>query len=516
MANNSSATNGTPKRTVAEIRKWYEENKTAIEKYTRAKDGADILRDVTQTVSTPNVQTIDKEQLKQWFSNIGSNEKNLRNTARYLYYRSNIFYRLVNWYADMFELNCRKITPKFDLVKTNDPKKFLKSYNDTLNALDILNIQNNMLEALINVFVEDVYFGLILKDETGSFFYKLNPDECLIDGKYYTGNYSFSLDMSKWASTKKQKIIKYIGEPLVSMYNEYQKTNVKYIHVPGEYSVCFKFRTDMVDLIVPPFVTIFLQIASLEDLVDIQADADALSIYKLIYLPLKALSGTKESDDFQVSPDIAADYFSKLLGAIPDNVAAGIVPGDELGVIDFDNTNDKEVNSVETASNQILQTAGGGAVINSSKITSTAAFNAWLKAETEFAISPLLPQIEGFTNLQLSFMLGNPAKVTYFPISTYTKDDFRDKMLESAQYGYSNRIAYGTLLNISEREQLASIFLETEVLKLQDKMIYPLSSSFTSSGNGLTEDGYTPETGQGAPTKDDKDLTPEGERSRNR
>ena len=516
MANKISAANGTPKRTVAELRKWYEENRTAIEKYTKAKDGADILRDVTQTVTPPSVQTINKEDLKQWFNNIGANEKNLRKTARYLYYRSNIFYRLVNWYADMFELNCRKVTPKYSLVKDNDPNQFLKSYSDTLDCLDILNLQNNMLEALINVFVEDVYFGLILKDDTGSFFYRLDPDECLIDGKYYTGNYSFSLDMSKWTSTKKQKIIEFIGEPLISMYKEYKNTNVKYIHVPGEYSVCFKFRTDMVNLIVPPFVTLFLQIAALEDLVDIQADADALSIYKLIYLPLKVLSNTKESDDFEISPDIAADYFERLLGAIPQNVAAGIVPGDKLEVIDFDNTNDKEVNSVETASNQILQTAGGGAVINSSKITSTAAFNAWLKAESEFALSPLLPQIEGFCNLQLSFMMSKPAKVTYFPVSTYTKDDFREKMLESAQYGYSNRIAYGTLLNVSEREQLASIYLETEVLKLQDKMIYPLSSSFTSSGNGLTEDGYTPETGQGAPTKDDKDLTPEGERSRNR
>lgn len=113
-------------------------------------------------------------------------------------------------------------------------------------------------------------------------------------------------------------------------------------------------------------------------------------------------------------------------------------------------------------------------------------------------------------------MIGKPAKVTYFPISTYTKDDFRKSMLESAQYGYSNRIAYGTLLDVSEREQLASIFLETEVLKLQDKMIYPLSSSFTSNGNGLTEDGYTPETGQGRKQIPDDQLTPEGERSRNR
>ena len=67
----------------------------------------------------------------------------------------------------------------------------------------------------------------------------------------------------------------------------------------------------------------------------------------------------------------------------------------------------------------------------------------------------------------------------------------------------------------TEREQLASIFLENEVLKLQDKMIYPLTSSFTSSG-GITEDGYTPEVGQGRKEIPDNQLTPEGERSRNR
>ena len=516
MANQKSAANGTPKPTAAELRRWYENNKSKIEKYTRAKDGAEILTDLTQSFTPPKVDTIDKEQLRQWFKNIGANEKNFRNTARYLYYRSNIFYRLVNWYANMFDLSARKVTPKYDIVKGEDPKKFLQSYSETLDHLDILNLQNNMLEVLINVFIEDVYYGLILKDDTGSFFYRLDPDECVIDGKYYTGNYSFSMDMSKWSTSKKQKIIEMIGEPLNSMYKEYQSTKAKYIHVPGEYSACFKFRTDLSNLVVPPFAPLFLQIAALEDLVDIQSDADALAIYKLIYLPLKVLSGTKESDDFEITPDIAKDYFRTLLEAVPDNVAAAMVPGDELKVIDFENTNDKEVNSVEIASNQILQTAGGGAVINASKITSTAAFNAWLKSETEFAISPLLPQIEGFTNLQLSFMSKKAAKVMYFPISVYTKEDYAKQMLESAQYGYTNRIAYGTLIGVSEKEQLASIFLETEVLKLQDKMIYPLTSSFTSSGNNLTEDGYTPETGQGRPKKDDGDLTPEGERSRNR
>ena len=184
MANKPSATNGTPNLSAAEMRKWYEENRTKIEKYTRAKDGAEILTDLTQSFTPAKVSTVDKEQLRQWFKNIGANEKNFRNTARYLYYRSNVFYRLVNWYANMFDLNARKVTPKFDIVKGEDPKKFLQSYSDTLDALDILNVQNNMLEVLINVFIEDVYYGLIIKDDTGSLFYRLNPDECIIDGKY--------------------------------------------------------------------------------------------------------------------------------------------------------------------------------------------------------------------------------------------------------------------------------------------------------------------------------------------
>ena len=230
-------------------------------------------------------------------------------------------------------------------------------------------------------------------------------------------------------------------------------------------------------------------------------------------MPMEVLSGAKDADDFAISPDLSLKYLQKMIdeGNIPENVSVGAVPGKELKTIDFEKSVDGDTNSVEISSNQILQTAGGGAVINANNITSTAAFNAWLKAETEFAISPLLPQIDGFCNLQLSFMVKKPCKVKHFECSVYTRDTLADSLLTSCQYGYSNRLAYGTLVGVSEKEQLAQIYLETEVLKLQDKMIYPLSSSFTTSNNG-----YTPETGQGAPTKDDDELTPEGDASRNK
>lgn len=485
--------------------------------YKKAKD-ADLqrLRDVNKIVN-PSVRPINKDELKRWIANVGGNEKNLRNTARYLYYRSNIYFRLVNWYASMFCLDCRKVTPNIDLTKEPTDatgKEVLRSYSNTLNALDILNLQGNMYEALVTVFREDVYYGLILKGSKGSFFYQLDPDECVIDGKYPDYDcYGFSIDMSKWRNSQKQQIIEYIGSPLKEMWAEYQKdTTKKYVHCPAEYSVCFKFRTDNYNMVIPPFLPLFLQLAGLEDLVDIQAEADALSIYKLIYLPMEVLSGARNADDFAVSPDLSLEYLQKMInaGQIPENVGIGAVPGKELKTIDFEKSVDKDTNSVEVSSNQILQTAGGGAVINANKITSTAAFNAWLKSETEFAISPLIPQIDGFCNMQLSFMMTKPATVKHFECSVYTRDNLAEQMLTSCQYSYSNRLAYGTLIGVSEREQLAQMYLETDVLKLQDKMKYPLTSSFTTSN-----DGYTGEVGQGAPTKPDDELSESGDRMRN-
>lgn len=505
MAQKSNSASGTSKTpTVAEIRQWYITNKAKIEKFANAKDSIRTLRDVTKT-TTRNISSIDKESLKSYFSNVGTSEKGMRTTARYMYYRSNILFRLVNWYADMWDLNCRKVIPPYTLTKENNDDKMLKSFQNTLDILDRMDLQGNMTELFINIYREDVVYAIKYLDDTGMFFYVLDPDECIIDTRYSTSDFGFAMDMSKWRTNQRQKIIEYLGSPLSDMYSEYESTNVKYIHCPDEYATCFKFRTDIWDTVVPPFVSLFLQLAALEDLVDIQAEADALSIYKLIYLPLKVLSGSKESDNFEVTPDISLEYFNRMLGAIPENVGAAVVPGDELKYIDFSKTVDSDTSSVEQASNQILQTAGGGAVINSNNITSTAAFNAWLKSETEFAMSTLLPQIKGWVNRMIAYDVSNPSKVDFLPVSVYTRESYAESLLKSCQYSFANRLAYNSCLGVSEKETIAMLHFENEVLKLPDIMQFPLSSSFTQTGE---------ETG-GAPQKDDGELTESGDRMRN-
>lgn len=473
------------------------------------------LRDVTKS-SAKSITTIDKETLKGYFRNIQSNQKQLINTARYLYYRSNIFFRIVNWYAGMWDLRCRHIKPNKDLLKDVDPQKMKKSLNETVDVLDTLNLHENMTECLITSYIEDVYYSICFYEEdVGTFFFRLDPDECAIDGRYQTGDLSFSVDMSKWRNQQRQQIIEWLGSPLKEMYAEYERTNIKWVHCPDDYAFMLKFRMDDLNTIIPPFAPLFLMLASNEDCVDQQAVADELSIYKLIYMPLKVMG--KTVDDFELSPDLAKKYFDRLVGeAIPAYTSAAMIPGDELKVIDFNDSTDKDINRVEDSMNNILATGGGGAVINSNNITSTAAFNAWLREETEFALSTLLPQINGFANRFLKMKCSNPCEVKHFEVSVYTKDTLYEQLLQTCQYSYSNRLALNTLLGISEKETIAMNYLENEVLNLPEIMRYPLQSSFTTSNDGsVDEDGYTTEVGQGRPTVPDDELSDSGERSRN-
>ena len=66
-------------------------------------------------------------------------------------------------------------------------------------------------------------------------------------------------------------------------------------------------------------------------------------------------------------------------------------------------------------------------------------------------------------------------------------------------------------MDVPEKQTMSSLIFETQALKLQELMQYPLQSSYTTSNTG--EKG---EIGEGRPTLPDDQLSPEGERSRNK
>ena len=509
MPTKPKSANGTSKLTVAEKASWYDENFASIQNFELAKSAAKQLRKITKTYTNPT-SIFDKEKLRNFLKNIASNQKNLRSLSWFLYYRSQIYARLVNFYANMFVLDARMVVPKYDLVKPPKGKEMLQSYNDTLDNLDRMRVQDEMYVPLLTCFIQDVFYGVVIYDDTGIFIFPWPADYAKITGKYMTGDFSYAVDVSYL--NKFQELLEFMPEPFQSLWNEYQNTGQRWQPMPDEYAMCFKFRSEDIDTIVSPLVAILNSLINLIDLEDVQAIADAQSIYKMLWIELETLQGAKDINDWKINPEVVTDYFDRMVAdALPDYISAAIVPG-KLNEISFPDDQTADTSKIAKATEAVLNTAGGAEILNGSTINNTYAFKLACIANTEYAISSLLPQIQAWVNRFLGYQVKNPCSVKYFPISVYTKADFKEQLLSAAQNGMPTKLAYNTLNHFSEKDTIALNVLEEEILGLSDKLI-PLSTSYTRSKDDVTT-GETGETGQGRPELDVGDLSDSGDRSR--
>ena len=435
--------------TVAEKKKWYEEQ--CARNYAAASNALHQLRDLSKN-TTKTISSFSKSTLRQYLQNIGNNEQNLRNLSRYLYYRSQVYYRLIRYHASMFCMNARSVIPSYDLVKGNDKTKTLKSYYETLQVLDKMNLQYEISKAAVINFREDVFYGIAFYDDTGMFILPIDPDYAKITGVYSTGDYAYQIDMSYYKN--RQYILEYLGEPLQSMYNAYgDKAATKWQPVPDEYCVCFKARPDDYETVVPIF----------------------------------------------------SGLFNKLLEeSLPDYAAGAVVPG-KLQTISFDSDQATDTNKVQKSTETVLNTSGGAQILNSASISGTTAFHAAIHADCEMATSLLLPQYQSWVNRFLSYQVSNPAKVVFANVSPYTIEEYKDRILKDATYGLPTKLLLNSLNGFSELDTMALNFLEEECLGLSDKF-KPLQSSHTQ----------TSENESGGQTKTDDQLTDEGEASKDK
>lgn len=487
--------------TAAEKREYLE--KLEQQSFAKKKNNETFkqMRDVTKTVRQTTLSSYNKENVVKYLQKIDSYEKELRGLSRYLFYRSQVYFRLIMYNATMFDLNARYVVPNYDPTQENDKDAILKSYYETLKVLELMDLQHQLLPTIINNFIEDVFFGCCWIDETGMFILKIPPEYCKISGKYFTGDYSFYVDMSNYK--KYEDILEFLGEPLTSMYKAYGGDNKnKWQPMPDEYAICTKSRIESWETIVPIYSGLFIDLIGLLDLADVQAVSDSQQIYKLITATIPTLKGATDADQWAVDVDLAVDYYNKLVESLPSYIGAAITPI-PLDTISFSDDQTTDTTKVQKATKEVLNTSGGSQILNSSTISGAEAFRSATRADTEFAISSLLGQIQGWTNRMLSYHVSNPSKVKFFEVSAYTKDAFKESMQKDLQYGFPNIIAINSLNGFSEMDTLALNYLENDVLNLTNKF-KPLTSAATVSHTA----------NEGAPTKSNTEISDDGEKSR--
>lgn len=502
---NNSATGTSNRPSAAEMRNWYEKNKNNIERYAEASDALFNLREISKSKTYKSIETVSKEDLRTYLENPTNYETQLRNISRYLVTRSQIYYRLIKYNANMFRLDARSVIPQYSMTEENDKDTILESYQSTIDILDKMNLQYEFLKAYVNCFIEDVFYGAVYFDEKSDqksslFFLPLPPEYCRIQGLWENGSFAFAMDMSYFKKYK--ELLEIWGDPFQSLYSEYESDGVKWKVMPQEYSVCLKFRAEDTELVLSPFAGLFSALLGLQELEDLQAIASEQEIYKLLVATIPLISGSDDPDNFSVSPNLAVDYFNKLCDALPSYTDAVITPI-PIDYVSFNNdTVASDVTKVQTATKTVLNTAGGSQVLNSATVSSSSGYESALKADTEFAISSLLPQTEMWVNYFISLYVKNPAKVKFFEVSTYTIKQFRSELLENSNNGIPNKLAIAAMSGFSEKDTLALNFLEEDILGLSEKF-KPLNTSYTSSSSN-----------SGGQEKDADELSDEGEKTR--
>lgn len=489
--------------TVAEKKEFYEKSKAQrtyteedLKRFADTQDAFKKLRDVTKSTRQTSISSYSKDKVITYLKNVSSYETDLRNLSRYLFYRSQVYFRLIMYNATMFDLNARYVVPPYDLTKENNKDKVLKSYYQTLKVLDTMDLQNQMLPVFINNFIEDVFFGCCWIDETGMLILPIPADFCKISGRYFTGDYSFSVDMSKYK--KFEDIIEGLGEPLSSMYSAYGGNNAnKWQPMPDEYALCFKARSESWETVCPVYSGLFIDLINLLELSDIQSIANEQQIYKLIVATIPTLSSATVADDWAVDVSTSTDYFNKLVNSLPDYVGAAISPI-PLDTISFTDDQSTDTTKVQKATKEVLNTSGGAQILNSSSISGAEAFRSATRADTEFAISALLGQVQGWVNRMLSYQVSNPSKVKFFEVSAYTKEAFKESVQKDLNYGYVSSLATNALNGFSELDTLSLNYLETEVLNVNDRF-KPLQTASTTSNKesgGQEKDGVLSDEGE--------------------
>lgn len=480
--------------------------------FAAVKDALSLL-DLTQNKSM-TYTTYSRESLRTYLKNPASenNQNNLRKLSNYLYTVSHVYRKIVN--NKVNQLTCKNWTahPKIDENGEIDDSVF-EHYNEVCHYTENIHLERQIQKCMRKAWLEDACFAFTYGDpKNDEFFLHLLPAEyCKISSQqYYGGVLNFAFDFAFFDSGTNSYYLDVYDPIFKKLYNKYKSdSSQRWAELPIERTFCIKINNENLDYSIPPFCGMFDSLISLCDLQQVQDVKDEMSAYKLISLKIPLITGTKDVDDFAVDLDLSTQFYNKILNVLPPNVTAALGPFD-IDTIDFTNNAAEDTNIISDAYQNLVE-ANGDIICNTSKITNSTSYKLALMADSFSAMAPIT-QINAWVNLYIKNNLGvEDVLVEYSSISTYFEEDRINLLLKLSQYGVPIKSELASLAGLNPAKCRSMEYIEEKLGLGKNKWISPLVSSNTQSG--VTENG---DGSEGAPQKDDGDLSDEGQSTRDK
>ena len=486
------------------------ENLEFTEKFNKmaqfAKAYDDVLKLIDLESNTTKTWTVfSKELLRTYLQNpyAASSQTNLRNLSKFLWTLSFPLRRIVHYFASLPDFSAYKINLDFSLIEENDEESLLQDYENAARLVRKMNLVINMFKLLVIAWREDVVYFQPYQDDDGTLLMQpLDSQYCKIssigynnlyhvafDFTFFNGSNSFYLDV--WDPEFKKK------------YNAYQRdSSLRWQEL--DVARAFKVNFSDQDLIVPVFAGLFEPIIDLIDLQSLKAVKDSLDIYKLLVMRIPLLN-SQNPDDMALSLELAKKFYNKAAEDLPDEIGLILSPM-EVDSISFDKNATSDTNAIADSYENLMEETGISQIFSSSRLSGASSVRMSMLTDALFATKGIMQQVEAFVNERIQMEYPNSAAyIKFIDVVTYTREERINQVEKAASLGLPVKQEYMTLLGYDPLETIASDWLETKLGMSTERFVHPLVSSHTQSGKA--EEG-------GAPEKDNTELSPEGEETR--
>lgn len=422
--------------------------------------------------------------------------------SQYIMLKSGYYKRLIEYFANMGIINWMIDTEIKDISFYNVSDKTLKSnYIKYAAQCNKFNLDTNITRILRKLYVEDVCFGFITESDIDTSIFFVDSRYCeiqkLVSGNVYEYAINRSLLSSSYINTLPLELQKLLEDS-----KEISLNNL--VLIPYENSLCLKYNDDFT-YIYPPFFNLIADILLIDDYKDLAKAKTESDAYKLVYFKIPT------NDDGQVSmgDELVIPFVEMAKQIVPETW--GVVPSPmDLQLIESKSTVSDDTNKVQEAVESYYGEAGV-----SKALISSASSGSELKMSIKVDSADLYRiyrQIESWIDLQLK-LRGHIYKSYQFvfnilDMTIFDTDDAIDRELKLAQVSVPNKSKLLAVSGINTVKMLGNTYMENVILVDIFDSWKPLQSAFTQSGKDSNDEG-------GAPTKDETELSKQGEQTRN-
>ena len=486
------------------------ERMARFEAFAKAANDVISLTDLASN-TTKSWTVFSKDTLRQYLQSpyAATSQTQLRNLARFLYTLSFPLRRLIQYFASIPDFSVYKVVPDYSLVEDNDEEALLQDFEDTCKFVRGLGLDLNMFRLLVNGYRDDIMPFYPLTDEsTGdTYMMPLDSQYCKISGIGYNGVYRVAFDFSFFNGSTGAWYLENWPKEFKTLYNKYQSdSSLRWQQL--ESARAFKLNVDQPDLVLSPLVGLFEQIIDLIDLQSINSVKTVLEAYKMLVMEIPLLDG-QTPDDYAISLSVAKKFYNKMLENLPEEVI-GILSPMKISPVTFDKNATSTNNEISDSLRNLFETSGVSQIMDASRLTGQSAVKMSMFTDVMMGTESIIPQVEAWVNEQLRLIYPNTKMhVKFTNITAFTKDDRISQLQKAAEFGLPVKMELMSTLGYNPMESIGADWLESKLGLSTERFIHPLVSSHTASAVGGADEG-------GAPTKDDGDLSDEGEASRDK